>query len=118
MNCYIFDIHINCCFVADDLVEEEYKYDLLEVGPLNMIGSDVLKRVKTAVRSISSSPVPLNWWTEFFFMAGLKSPCHTRRKLSIHRILENLIRELEAIKSVNAYIGTIDENGSIEIKIS
>jgi hypothetical protein len=61
MNCYIFDIHLNCCFVADDLVEDEYKYDLLEVGPLNMIRSDVLKRVKTAVRSISSSPVPLNW---------------------------------------------------------
>jgi hypothetical protein len=29
-----------------------------------------------------------------------------------------LNRELEAIESVNAYIGNIDENGSIEIEIS
>ena len=63
---HIFDIHIYCCFVADDLVEDNYKYDLLEVKPLNMISSVILKRVKTAVRNISSSPVSLNWWTEFF----------------------------------------------------
>ena len=118
MNCYIFDIHINCCFVADDLVEDEYKYDLLEVGPLNMIRSDVLKRVKTAVRSISSSPVPLNWWTEFSSWQDLRALHRTGSNLSIHRIVENLNRELEAIESVNAYIGTIDENGSIEIEIS
>ena len=71
MNCYIFDIHINCCFVADDLVEDEYKYDLLEVGPLNMISSDVLNGVKTVVWTISFSPIPLYWWTgktlEHFF---------------------------------------------------
>ena len=42
----------------------------------------------------------------------------TGSKLSIQRIVENLNRELEAIESVNAYIGTIDENGSIEIEIS
>ena len=60
-----FDIYINCCFVADDQVEDIYKYDLVEVGPLKMISSGVIKRVKTGVRNISSSPVPLNWWTEF-----------------------------------------------------
>ena len=32
--------------------------------------------------------------------------------------MENLNSELEAIENVNAYIGTIDENGSIEIEIS
>ena len=98
MNCYIFDIHINCCFVADDLVEDEYKYDLLEVGPLNMIRSDVLKRVKTAVRSISSSTVPLNWWTEFSSWQDIRALRRTGSKLSIHRIVENLNRELVAIK--------------------
>ena len=83
MNSYIFDIHINCCFVADDLAEDKYKYDLLEAGPQD-----------------------------------LRALHRTGSNLSIHRIVENLNRELEAIESVNAYIGTIDENGSIEIEIS
>ena len=29
MDCYIFTVHINCCFVADYQVEDGYKYDLL-----------------------------------------------------------------------------------------
>ena len=65
MNGYIFDIHINCCFVIDNQVEDGFKYDLLEVGPLNMIGLEILNKVRAAVRSISSSLVPLNWWKEF-----------------------------------------------------
>ena len=43
---------------------------------------------------------------------------HTGSKLSIHIIVGNFKRELEAIKNLNAYIGTIDENGSIETEIS
>ena len=37
MNCYIIDIHINCCFILDNQIDDGFKYDLLEVGPLNMI---------------------------------------------------------------------------------
>ena len=44
MNGYIFDIHINCCFVIDNQVEDGFKYDLLEVGPLNMIGLEILNK--------------------------------------------------------------------------
>ena len=80
--------------MADDLVEVEYNYDLLEVGPLNMISSDVLNRVKTAIRSISSLPVPVNWWTEFSSWQDLRALRRTGNKLSIHRIVENLNREL------------------------
>ena len=65
MNGYTFDIHINCCLVLDAQADVRFKYDLLEVGPLNMIHFDVVNKVRAAVRSISSSPVPLNWWTEF-----------------------------------------------------
>ena len=72
MNCYIFDIDINCCFVADDLVEDEYKYDLLEFGLFNVLSSGVLQGVKTAVRNISSAPVPLNWWTAFSSWPDMK----------------------------------------------
>ena len=38
---------------SDDLLEDEYKYDLLEVGPLNIISSGVPNRVKSAIRNIS-----------------------------------------------------------------
>ena len=62
MNGYTFDIHINCCLVLDAQADVRFKYDLLEVGPLNMIRFDVVNKVRAAVRSISSSPVPLNWW--------------------------------------------------------
>ena len=36
------DIHINCCFVLDAQADVRFKYDLLEVGPLNMISFDVM----------------------------------------------------------------------------
>ena len=62
--------------------------------------------------------MPLNWWTEFSSWQDLRALRRTGSKLSIHRIVENLNQELEAIESVNAYTGTIDENGSIEIEIS
>jgi hypothetical protein len=67
--------------------------------------------------SVSSSPVPLNWWTEFSSWQDLRALHRTGSKLSIHRIVENLNRDLEAIGSVNAYIGTIDENGSIDVMV-
>ena len=46
-------LHINCCFVPDAQADVRFKYDLLEVGPLNMIGFDVVNKVRAAVRSIS-----------------------------------------------------------------
>ena len=58
MNGYIFEIHINCCFVIDNQVEDGFKYDLLDAGPLNMIGLEILNKVRAAVRKISSSFVP------------------------------------------------------------
>ena len=35
--------------------------------------------------------------------------------MSIHTVVENLNRELKALENVEAYIGTIGENGNIEI---
>ena len=83
MNVYIFDIHINCCFVIDTQVEDGFKYDLLEVGPLNMIGLGILNKVRAAVRSISSSLVPLNWWTEFSTWQDFRALLRTGNRLSM-----------------------------------
>ena len=63
-------------------------------------------------RFLSTGRIELSWCQDW------RALLHTVSKLSIHKIVENLNRELEAIESVNAYIGTIDENGSIEIEIS
>ena len=76
------------------------KTDQLKVVPLNMISSNVLQRVKTALPSISSSPIPLNLWTEFSSWQDFRVLLHTGSKLSIHRIVKNLRRELEAIENV------------------
>ena len=118
MNCYIFDIHINCCFVLDHQADDGFKYDLLEVGPLNMISLDVLNKVRAAVRSISSSPVPLNWWTEFSSWQDFRALLRTGNRLSIHTVVENLNQKLEAIENADAYVETIDENGNIEFELS
>ena len=118
MNCYIFDIHINCCFILDNQIDDGFKYDLLEVGPLNMISLDVLKKVRAAIRSISSSPVPLNWWTEFSSWQDFRALLRTGSRLSIHTVVENVNQKFEAIENADAYVETIDENGNIEVELS
>ena len=102
-------IHINCCFVIDNQVEDGFKYDLLEVGPLNMIGLEILNKVRAVVRSISSSLVPLNWWTEFSTWQDFRALLRTGNRLSIHTVVENLNRKLEAIENVDAYVETIEQ---------
>ena len=118
MNGYTFDIHINCCFVLDAQADVRFKYDLLEVGPLNMIRFDVVNKVRAAVRSISSSPVPLNWWTEFSSWQDFRALLCTGSRLSMHTVVENLNHKFEAIEISDAYVESIDENGDIEIELS
>ena len=84
----------------------------------NMISLDVLKKVRAAIRSISSSPVPLNWWTEFSSWQDFRALLRTGSRLSIHTVVENVNRKLEAIENVDAYVETIDEIGNIEVELS
>ena len=121
MNCYIFDVHINCCFIADTLLEDGiyiYTHDLVEEGPLNMISSDILSRVQRAIRRISSDTVPVNWWTEFSSWEDFRGLLRTGTKLSIHTVVENLTSNMETLESFDTYVETVDENGNIEIEIS
>ena len=85
---------------------------------MNMIGLEILNKVRAAVRSISSSLVPLNWWTEFSTWQDFRALLRTGNRLSIHTVVENVNRKLEAIENVDAYVETIDENGNIEVEIS
>ena len=60
----------------------------------------------------------MNWWTEFSSWQDFRALLHTGNRLSIHTVVENLNRKLEAIENVDAYVETIDENGNIEVEIS
>ena len=95
MNCYIFDLHINCCFVADRRLEDGilfYTHDLVQVGPLNMIRSEVISAVKQEVRMISSYNVPVNWWTDFSSWQDFRGLLRSGAEFTIHKVVENFYR--------------------------
>ena len=47
MNCYVFDVHINCCFAY-----EKSEYNLVEFGPLNMINSQTLSEISAILQKM------------------------------------------------------------------
>ena len=108
MNCYIFDIHIDCCFLAGRRWEDGisfYTHDLVEVGPINMIYSRKLTRVKNKVRSISLVDVHLNWWTEFWqFWQDYRGLLSTGTTLKIHEIVKNFSKYFETVENIDAHI--------------
>ena len=121
MNCYIFDIHIDCCFLAGRRWEAGicfYTHDLVQVGPLNMICPRKLSRVKSKVRSISLVDVPINWWTEFSTWEDYRGLLRTGTTLKIHEIVKNFSKPFETVEDIDAYIENIDENGNLEIGLS
>ena len=121
MNCYIFDIHIDCCFLVGSQWEDGicfYTQDLVQVGPLNMICSRKLSRVKSKVRSISLDDVPINWWTEFSTWEDYRGLLRTGTILKIHEIVKNFSKPFETVEDIDAYIENIDENGNLEIGLS
>ena len=68
MNAYVFDIFITHSIVMKNF-EEDGIYttscDLVEVGPLNIMDFNNLKRIKKIVRDISTTQIASNWWTDF-----------------------------------------------------
>ena len=121
MNCYIFDVHINSCFFADTRYEDGslfYTLDLVQVGPLNMICSEVISAVKREARMISSFHVPVNWWIDFSTWQDFRGLLRSGIKLAIHEVVENLNRNLVTSEGFEAYVENIDENGNIEIEIT
>ena len=121
MNCYIFDVHINSCFVADSRLEDGivfYTHDLVQVGPLNMIRSEFISAVKQEVRTITSYIVPVNWWTDFSSWQDFRGLLRTGTELAIHKVVKKFNRNLETFEGIEAYVENIDENGNIEIEIT
>ena len=80
INCYIFNLHINCCFKKDRRLEDGilfYTHDLVQLGPLNLIRSEVISAVKQEIRMISSYNVPVNWWTDFSSWQDFRGLLHS-----------------------------------------
>ena len=90
MNCYVFDVHINCCFTY-----EKSEYNLVEFGPLNMINSQTLSEISAILQKISSVDVPKNWWIEFSTWRDFKALLRTGSMLSIHRVVKYMTENLE-----------------------
>ena len=78
----------------------------------------VVNKVRAAVRKISSSSIPLNWWTEFSSWQDFRALLCTGSRLSMHTVVENLNHIFESIEIADAYVESIDENGNIEIELS
>ena len=104
MNCYLLDVHIDCCFIY-----ENGCYDLVKVGPLNMLCPWFLSRLHKILQDISK-----NWWTEFSSWQDLRARLCTGATLSIHRVVHYLRERFEEIKDYDIYTEMIDENGDIE----
>ena len=113
MNCYIFDVHINCC-----LTYENSEYNLVEFGPLSMISSQTLSRISAILQSISTDDVPKSWWTEFSTWRDFKALLRTGSVLSIHKVVKYMTENFENIHGFDVAIDTIDENGNIEITVT
>ena len=90
----------------------------MQVGPLDIIDSGKLSRVKHKVRSITLFDVPMNWWTKFSSWQDFKGLLRTETKLTIHEIVKNLTEGLEDMKDTDAYIENIDDNGNLETGLS
>ena len=112
MNCYLLDVHTDFCYTI-----YKNRYELVEVGPLNMLCPELLSRIHIILQGISSEDISKNWWTEFSSWKDLRALLRTGTTLSIHRVVHYLRIRLQEINAYESTINMIDENGNIEIII-
>ena len=113
MNCYVFDVHINCCFTY-----ENSECNLIEFGPLSMMNLQTLSKISAILQQISADDVPKSWWTEFSTWRDFQALLRTGSMLSIHKVVKYITENFENIHGFDVTIDTIDENGNIEITIT
>ena len=112
MNCYLLDVHTDFCYTI-----YKNRYELVEVGPLNMLCPELLSRIHIILQGISSEDISKNWWTEFSSWKDLRALLRTGTTLSIHRVVHYLRIRLQEINAYESSINMIDENGNIDIII-
>ena len=112
MNCYILDVHINWCYI-----NKNQAYELVDIGPLNMLCPQKLSRIHIILQGISSEDISKNWWTEFSSWQDLRALLRTGTMLSIHRVVNYLNIKFEELNACESTIEMINANGSIEIEV-
>ena len=113
MNCYLFDVQMNFCYT-----HENSQFDLVEFGPLNMIDPHILPRIARTLQGISLLNVPKNWWTEFSTWSDFQALIRTGTLLSVHKVVEHIVRDFGELNDVDATLEMIDDNGNMEIMIT
>ena len=114
MNCYILDVHINWCYI-----NKNQAYELVEVGPLNMLCPQKLSKLYIILQGISSEEdISKNWWTEFSSWQDLRALLRTGTMLSIHRVVNYLNIKFEELNACESTIEMINANGNIEIEVT
>jgi hypothetical protein len=118
MIAYVFDSFMSHSILLEEMEEDETfttTCDLVEVGPLNIPKLNNLRKIKVMVRDISSTPIALNWWTDFPTWKDFFWILRTGSKLAMHYIVTQ-ISQLELLENSMSYVDVIDDNGNIVIQ--
>ena len=83
-----------------------------------MIDPHILSRIARTLQGISLLNVPKNWWTEFSTWCDFQALIRTGTLLSVHKVVEHIVRDFGELNDVDATLEMIDDNGNMEIMIT
>ena len=83
-----------------------------------MIDPHILSRIARTLQGISLLNVPKNWWTEFSTWSDFQALIRTGTLLSVHKVVEHIVRDFGELNDVDATLEMIDDNGNMEIMIT
>ena len=83
-----------------------------------MIDPHILSRIARTLQGISLLNVPKNWWTEFSTWSDFQALIRTGTLLSVHKVVEHIVRDFGELNDVDATLEMIDDSGNMEIMIT
>ena len=75
-----------------------------------MIDPHILSRIARTLQGISLQDVPKNWWTEFSTWRDFQALLRTGTLLSVHKVVEHIVRDFGELNDVDATLEMIDDN--------
>ena len=79
-----------------------------------MIDPHILSRIARTLQGISLLNVPKNWWTEFSTWSDFQALIRTGTLLSVHKVVEHIVRDFGELNDVDATLEIIDDNGNMD----
>ena len=83
-----------------------------------MIDPHILSRISRTLQGISLQDVPKNWWTEFSTWCDFQALIRTGTLLSVHKVVEHIVRDFTELNDIDATLEMIDDNENMEIMIT